>query len=236
VWPDENPIGKRLLFGFPGDNNKPVPHEIVGVVGDVKWSRLDGTDDIGAYVPVIQDAMPFLNIAVRSTLDRSTVTREMTNAVHSISKNLPVVHIKTMEQVLDNTLAERRFTLILISFFAGLALVLAAVGTYGVIAYSVAERTREVGIRMALGANREQVVSIVVGQAARLALFGVAIGLGGAFALTRTMESLLFKVSNTDPLTFVAISAILILVSLAASYIPARRATRIDPMTALRCE
>jgi putative ABC transport system permease protein len=202
----------------------------------VKWSRLEGADDMGAYVPVIQDAMPFLNIAVRSTLDRSTVTREMANAVHSISKNLPVVHIRTMEQVLDNTLAERRFTLILISFFAGLALVLAAVGTYGVIAYSVAERTREVGIRMALGANRKQVFSIVVGQAARLALIGVALGLGCAFALTRMMESLLFKVSNTDPVTFVAISAILILVSLAASYIPARRATRIDPMTALRCE
>src|SRR5262249_43681716 len=153
----------------------------------------------------------------RSTLDRSTVTREMANVVHSISKNLPVVHIRTMEQVLDNTLAERRFTLILISFFAVLALVLAAVGTYGVIAYSVAERTREIGIRMALGANRKQVVSIVVYQAAKHALIGVAIGLGGALALTRTMESLLFKVSNTDPATFVAISAILILVSLAAS-------------------
>jgi putative ABC transport system permease protein len=180
--------------------------------------------------------MPWVNAAVRSDANRASLAQEIAGAVHSISKNLPVVHIKTMDQVLDNTLAGRRFTLTVICFFAGLALLLAAVGTYGVISYSVAERTREVGIRMALGADRKEVVRLVVSQAARLAIIGVALGLAAAFASTRVMESLLFKVQPTDPLTFAAISMILILVSLVASYMPARRATRIDPMTALRCE
>jgi putative ABC transport system permease protein len=236
LWPGEDPIGKRLQFGLAEDGNKPVPYQVVGLVGDVKWWRLEGAEDMGSYVPVAQDPMPFLNVAVRAEANRAGLAQEITGAVHSISKDLPVIHIRTMDQILDNTLAGRRFTLILICLFAGLALVLATVGTYGVISYSVAERTREVGIRMALGADRKEVVRLVVSQAARLAVIGVALGLAAAFASTRVMESLLFKVSRTDPPTFAAISAILILVSLVASYMPARRAARIDPMAALRCE
>src|SRR5262249_44916417 len=155
-------------FGPEDSGNEPIPHRVVGVVGDVKWWRLEGAEDMGSYVPVPQDPMPFLNVVVRSAADRASLAQEITSAVHSVSKELPVVHIRTMDQVLDNTLAGRRFTLTLISFFAGLALVLAAVGTYGVISYSVAERTREVGIRMALGADRREVIRLVVGQAARL--------------------------------------------------------------------
>jgi putative ABC transport system permease protein len=236
LWPDEDPIGKRLLLGLVADNSQPIPHQVIGVVGNVKWWRLDLPDDLGSYVPLVQDPMPFVHIVARSDADRANLGQYIRGLIQSISRDLPVSHVRTMDHVLDRTLAERRFALFLISVFGGIALVLAAIGTYGVISCSVAEQTREVGIRMALGANRRRVVSIVVGEAVRLASIGILLGLASAYAVTRVLESLLFQVSPTDPVTFGAISVVLILVSLVASYIPAKKATRIDPMMALRCE
>lgn len=153
-----------------------------------------------------------------------------------MDRQIPVSNVQSMDELLSVSLAEERFDMLLLGAFAGLALILAAVGIYGVMAYTVSQRTHEIGIRIALGAQRGDVVRLVVGQGAKLALAGIIVGLAGAFALTRLMASLLFDVTPTDPLTFAAVAIVLAMVALAACYIPARRAMRVDPMTALRYE
>jgi putative ABC transport system permease protein len=230
LFPDEDAVGKRVLFG----PKRPV--EIIGVVGDVKRATLDIPDDMASYVPFNQNPAPSFDIVARSQSNPSSLAAAFSDAVHKIDKDLPVSRIATMDDALDTTLAERRFYLLLMCGFAGLAVLLAAVGTYGVISYSVAERTHEVGIRMALGATRGTVVSLVVRQALVVGVIGVAIGLAGAYALTRVLKTLLFEVSPTDPITFALVALLLILVSVLASYAPARRATRVDPILALRYE
>jgi putative ABC transport system permease protein len=230
LFQDEDPVGKRILFG----PNRPA--EIIGVAGDIKRQGLDTPDDMGSYVSFAQDPIPFLAIVARSGSGDSGVASAIRDAVQSIDKDLPVYNVRTMDEVLDNTLGQRRFYLLLMSGFAGLALLLAAVGTYGVISYSVAERTQEVGIRMALGASRADIIALVIGQALIVGVIGTAIGLGAAYGLTRVMTTLLFGVSPTDPITFALVSLFLMSVSLLASYLPARRATRIDPIFALRYE
>jgi putative ABC transport system permease protein len=230
LFPDEDAVGKRVLFG------PKSPVEIIGVVGDVKWAALDIPDDMASYAPFNQNPAPFFVIVVRSQSNPSSIAATISDAVHKIDKDLPVSKIATMDDALDTTLAQRRFYLLLMCGFAGLALLLAAVGTYGVISYSVAERTHEVGIRMALGATRATVVSLVVRQALVVGVIGVAIGIAGAYALTRVLKTVLFEVSPTDPITFALVALFLILVSLLASYAPARRATRVDPILALRYE
>jgi len=230
LWPGENPIGKRILT----DIDKAV--QVVGVAGDITLYTLDQETDAAFYEPLAQQPSGFLSIVARSVSDDAGIASGIRDVVSAVDRGLPVFGVITLNEARYKTLAPRRFTLLLLSIFAGVALLLSAVGTFGVISYSVAERIQEIGIRMALGARRSDVLSMVVRQAARLALAGVLIGLAAAGAITRVMESLLFKVTPTDPLVFTLVSLFLLTVSLAAAYLPARRATKIDPLAALRYE
>jgi predicted permease len=230
-------VGRRVFY----DVDKSV--EIVGVVGDVKPWGLEGEGDPGSYGPFGQAADSFMVVVARAKPDVANsvaageaLVQSIRDAVRSIDKDVPVSAVKTMNEVVDASMAQRRFYLALISVLGGLSFVLAAVGAYGVISYSVAERTQEIGVRMALGATRREILTLVLGQGLRLALVGAAVGVVGALALTRVLEAFLFSVGPRDPLTFMATFGFLISVSLVASYLPARRATKVDPMTALRAE
>jgi putative ABC transport system permease protein len=231
-WPNESAIGKRIT-----PMTEKTPREIVGVVGEVKQWGLENPKPVPAiYIPHQQLTWPVTTIAIRTTGDLLGLANAVRGEVQALDKDLPVYDIKTMSQRLADSIAERRFMLILLGTFAALALVLASVGIYGVMSYAVTQRTRELGIRMALGANRRDVLRLVVGKGLGLTLAGVGIGLAAAYALTRLLASLLFGVSATDPITFVAIAIVLTGVALGACFVPARRATRVDPMVALRHE
>ncbi|MCI0445782.1 ABC transporter permease [bacterium] len=232
-FPDGNVIGKRLNFNDP---KKPLWREIVGVASDVKQFGLNKENPIAIYLHQEQSASPFVTLAIRTSGNPLNLASEIRSQVWSIDKNLAVSNVQTMEQVVGSTVNTPRITLSLILAFATAALLLAALGLYGVVSYSAAQRTNEIGIRMALGAEQSDVLKMVVRQGMALTAIGVAIGLIGAFALTRLMSKLLFGVSATDPMTFVAISGLLILIALVASYIPAHRASKIDPVIALRYE
>jgi putative ABC transport system permease protein len=234
IWPGEDPIGKRLKQGWP-ESQTPW-REVVGVVADVKLNGLERDTPMQTYVPLAQEPTRAFSLAVRAAGNPLAAAAEVERAIHSIDKDLPVSDVRSMEQLLGVSMAQRRLTMTLLLSFAALALLLAGVGVYGVISYSVRLRTRELGIRMALGAQRRDVLKMILSQGLKLALIGVAIGTPSAFALTRWMETLLFNVRPADPLTFAAIPAVLSLVALFACWIPARRATKVDPMVALRCE
>jgi putative ABC transport system permease protein len=230
-WPGENPIGGRLTPSFHLEQGA---REIVGVVGDVKSSSLDADASAMMYLPYKQSPRPFVSFVVRTAANQESLVQPVSNAIYSIDKEQALTDIRTMEQVLAESLSDRRFNMTLLLAFAGVALVLAAVGVYGVMNYTVTLRRRELGIRMALGAATSDVLRLVLGQGLTLTLIGVAAGLIAAFALTRLMASLLYGVTATDYLTFVSVSAVLIGVGLAASYVPARRATKVNPTIALR--
>jgi len=229
-WPDETPIGQRLAVG-----DGPW-RTVVGVVGDVKQSGLDIETRPEMFWPYYQMPVGFATFVVRTGGDPERMTSSVRAAMQEIDRDLPVYNIKTVDAVISESVAPRRLNMLLLGIFAGLALVLAAVGIYGVISYSVSQRTREIGIRMALGASHSSVVRLVVGEGMILASIGVVIGVVASFFLTRLMSTLLFGVSTTDPITFVAIALLLTGVSTVASLVPARRATRVDPMVALRYE
>jgi putative ABC transport system permease protein len=236
-WPGEDALGKRIKMG--GFNSDEPWLSVVGIVKDVRQFELDVDPKPQAYFPYTQMTYSFLaprDLVVRTAVDPLSLAAAARNEVWSIDKDQPVSNIATMEQILSNSVARQRFNMLLLAIFAAVALVLAAVGIYGVISYSVTQRTHEIGIRMALGATSSDVLRLVVGQGFKLVSIGVGIGLACAFILTRLMESLLFGVSATDPMTFAAISAVLVAVAMLASYIPARKATRVDPMVALRYE
>jgi putative ABC transport system permease protein len=233
-WPDEDPIGKRIAFE--GSQNNPIWREVVGIVGHVKQKGLEGESPVQYYVPHRQRPVSTVFLAVRSSSDRTNLASSVRGAIRSIDKDLPVFRVTTMEQMVADSMSQRRFSMLLLGVFAAVALVLAAVGLYGVMSYAVTQRTHEIGIRMALGARGADVLKLVVGQGMLFALIGVVIGLIAAFALTRVMSSLLFGVSATDPLIFAGISLMLAGVALGASFIPARRAIKVDPMVALRYE
>ena len=233
-FPNQNPIGKRIIFGFPPNGG--VPREIVGVVGNVRDAELRLAPAAMMYVPFAQAPLWGTVIVVRTNLSVAAVAEAVQRDAHAFDKDLPVTDIGAIPELVDATLAQPRFQTLLLVLFSGLALTLAAVGIYGVISYSVIQRTHEIGIRMSLGAQQGQVLRLVMGQGAKLALAGIVIGAITALSLTRFMRSLLFEVRPADPLTFVAIAALLAIVALAACYIPARRAMRVDPMTALRYE
>jgi predicted permease len=236
-YPSEDPIGKRVKRGGPRSAN---PWKtIIGVVRSVRNQRLDISSLPQAYFPVFQEAdeMYNLSFAVRASgAEPLGLAQSVRAAVLAVDRNQPVFDVKPLRQIVSDSIALRRLALVLLSAFAVVALALAAAGIYGVMAYAVTQRTHEIGVRMALGARGIDALKLVVRQGLKLALCGVALGLVVALALTRLMEALLFGVSATDPLTFAGIASLLLVVALMACWIPARRATRVDPMIALRCE
>ena len=233
-WTDDDPIGKRFLWGHPGEDEKWIT--IVGVVADTKLYGLDNPARLEVYSPYRQRASADMNLVVRSAVDPASLTSAIRATVAAIDKDQPIFDVHTMQQLVDDSISTRRLTLVLLGIFSALALILAAIGIYGVMAYSVALRTQEIGIRIALGAQQKDVLRLILGQGARIAFFGVAIGLVAAAALARLLSSLLFSVSAGDPITFAAVSILLAAIALLACYIPARRALRVDPIIALRYE
>jgi len=246
LFPNQDPIGQRLTMRGIGPMPD-LPLEIVGVVGHVKHFGLDGDAkqkiQYQFYFPYRQVPDVFLTqmasnitLVTRTATDPLAMTSAVKEQVLAVDKDQPVSNIRTMEQIVSDSIAQQRFSMLLLGIFAAVALVLAGVGIYGVMSYSVAQRTHEMGIRMALGARATDVLRLIVKQGMMLAALGVGIGLVAAFMLTRLMASLLYGVSATDPLTFIAISLLLAGVALGACFVPARRATKVDPMVALRYE
>ena len=234
-WPNTDPIGKRITFNNLTDSNI-TWFTVVGVVGHMKSEALDADARVQYYFPVPQRPFPFLSIVVRTQQDPIDAVPAIRNAVRSVDPDLPLANINTMQGLIDGTLGPRRFSMLLLGLFAGVALLLASIGLYGVMSYIVTQRIRELGVRVALGADTREVLGLVLGQGVKLALAGVGIGLVASLVMTRFMQRMLYSVSATDPITFIAISVILVGVALLASYLPARRATRVDPIVALRAE
>jgi putative ABC transport system permease protein len=232
-FPGEDPIGKRISVGM---FDTPTPTEIIGIVGDVRYDNLITKAEPTVYFPHPELAYSFMTLVIRSSGDPSQIANAVQGEVRAIDPDQPVADVRTMNQVMADTVSRARFNMLLLALFAGLATLLAAVGIFGVMNYSVTLRTREIGIRMALGARQSQVLMLILRQGLILTSTGLGIGLLGALALTRLLSSMLFEVEATDPLTFAAIVVILGIVSLIASYIPARRATRVPPLIALRYE
>jgi putative ABC transport system permease protein len=234
-FPHEDPLGKRIRWA-----RDPEVHwiTIIGVVGDVKHFALDLAEQPGLYSPYTQAApwKRWMTVVARTQSDPVSMAQIVKQQIWKIDSQLPVTKVQTMSEVAAASFAGRRLNMSLLAIFAALALVLAAVGIYGVMSYSVTQRTQEIGIRMALGARAADVLKLIIKNGMTLILIGVCIGLGGAVALTRLLTTLLFGVAPTDTVTFIAVSLVLIVVALLACYIPARRATKVDPLVALRYE
>src|SRR5215510_14176718 len=229
-WPNENPIGKRFRFG---DN---VFGTVIGVVGDVRSQSLEREAQPAFYVSYGHFSFPALTIVVRASAPPEALTAALRAQVYELDHDLPVYNLRPMEQIVSNAAGQPRFQTLLLGLFSAAALLLAAIGIYGVMAYTVIQRTHEIGVRMALGASTSDVLKLILRSGLKLALIGIVLGLVGAFAATRVLSSLLFNVSATDPVIFVIDALLLAIAALLACYIPARRATKVDPLVALRYE
>jgi putative ABC transport system permease protein len=235
-WPNEDPIGQRISIGADADWR-----EIVGIVADIRHEGLDAEAEPAAFVPQRQGFFDLgdgferaITLVVRASGDAASLTSVLRTAVASIDPQLPIGMARPMDDVIDESVAPRRLNFVLVSTFAFVALVLTAAGLYGVMAYVVAQRTREIGVRMALGATRRQVLALMLRQAGGMTALGIGLGVVGALLLTRSMTSLLFGVSATDPLVYLGVSTLLAAVALVAVAVPSSRATQIDPLLALR--
>jgi putative ABC transport system permease protein len=231
-----DPIGKRINLGGQDSKGQPVWSEIVGVAADVRNLELREEASPELYTSALQDTWTGMSVVVRTTVEPISLASDVRRIVADVDKSAPVSEVKTMEHIVGEAVTQPRFNLFLLGLFGGIALLLSAAGIYGVTAYAVTQRTHEFGIRMALGAQVGDVLKMILGQGMRMIVAGIVIGLLGSFALTRLLKSLVFGVSVTDPLTFVAITLVLMFVALLACYIPARRATKVDPLAALRYE
>jgi putative ABC transport system permease protein len=238
-FPNEDPIGKRVAPGFstvPVHDDESGMREIVGVVADVKHQTLQGATPPEIYFAQSQMPMPAMTVVARTAGDPRALQRAVRGVVQSLDRNAPVYTVRTVDEILERSVATPRFNTLLIGLFAVVALILTMVGLYGVMSCAVSENTQQIGIRMALGAQRRDVLRVILGQGMRLTIVGVAVGLGAAFGLTRLMSSLLFGISSTDPWTFTGVAVLLLCVAASACYLPARRAMNVDPMVALRQE
>jgi putative ABC transport system permease protein len=236
-FPGEDPLGKRIQPGISTwDNEKSTMREIIGVVGDIRNRTLDAEPKPAYYLP--QSQVPFTQLiaVVKSGNDPKALTGSITREVSAMDAELPVFGVKTMAEYISSSVAAPRFNTTLLSIFAAVALVLTIIGLYGVMSYSVAQRTNEIGIRMALGAKTRDVLALIVKDGLKMVSLGLLLGIAGALALTRLLATLVFGVTTHDPVTFIAIAALLSLVAMIACYVPAWRATRVDPLEALRCE
>src|SRR5262249_11052680 len=235
-WPDQDPVGKRIDTGDRDEQKNTRWREVVGVVGHVKHKGLGGESPVQYSLPHRQLPMGRMFLVVRTAGDPSNLAGSVRAAIRSIDDSLPVFKVTTMEQMVADSSAQRRFLTVLLAIFAAVAVILAAAGAYGVMGFSVAQETHNIGVRMALGASRRKVLATVIGQGLIMSLIGMTVGLAGAFALTRLISSLLFAVGATDPLVFTATPLLLMIEGLIACFVPARRATRVDPLVALRYE
>jgi putative ABC transport system permease protein len=234
-WPGQDPIGKRLKPG--SSTSKGDWREVIGIVKDVRQNDLIAPPKMQMYFSFRQLKNIAANaLVVRTTVEPISLAGSVRNAIWSVDKDQAVANIDTMDHIVAKAVARQRFSMLLLGVFAAVALLLASVGIYGVMSYSVAQRTREIGIRMALGARRADVLQMTVGQGLKLVGAGMILGLGAAFLLTRVMATLLYGISATDPLTFIGISVVLLAVAVLASYVPALRATKVDPIIALRAQ
>jgi putative ABC transport system permease protein len=234
-FPGESPLGKRVKFGGHSDTDMPWM-EVIGVVAHVKNYGVDEDSRVELYLPYLQSPIGSFTVVVRSHGDPASLASGLRGAVSAVDPDVPVYAVRTLEDLVSERNAQRRLAVVLLSIFAAIALALAAIGIYGVMSYAVAQRTQEIGIRLALGAHRRDILSMVLRHGLGLALAGVAVGLLTAFGLARLVASLLFRVSATDPPTFSLVPLLLIAVAMLACYLPARRATRVDPLVSLRYE
>ena len=235
-FPGENVIGKRINFGRTDANQQPIWQEIVGVVADVKNLEIKEQPEPEVYFASLQNGFDSMSIVIRSTVEPNSLSSAVRGAVAEVDKTVPAADIQTMERIVTESVMQPRFNMVLLGLFGAIALMLSAAGIYGVTAYTVTQRTHEVGIRIALGAQLGDVLRLILKQGLAVILIGVTIGLAAAFVLTRLLRTLVFGISTNDPLTFIGITLLLSLVALIACYVPARRATKVDPLVALRYE
>jgi predicted permease len=233
--PDGRPVGRRFLFGT-AEGEDPPWITIVGVVADARRSGLDREAHPSAYLPLAQYSSPRMNIMVRTLTDPLGLVEPIRAAVAAVDPEQPLAEVRTLKQAVSRLVADRRFVMLLLGLFAGVALSLAAIGIYGVMAYVVGQRAREIGIRVALGARRQDVRRLVIGEGMVVVGVGLLLGLGGAVVLTRLLRGLLYQTSPLDPMTLLLGTAVLAAVALVANWLPAGRAARMDPMQALRHE
>jgi putative ABC transport system permease protein len=235
-FPNENPLGKSVILDVNREKDSPREFEVVGVVGDIRRVALDGEPGPEIYMPYRQSPWTFGQLMIRTERNALGSANAVRQQIRSLDPDQTVPNSDTLENLISRSIMPQRFNLVLLGVFAAIGLLLTLVGVYGVMSYHVAENTRDIGIRVALGAQRRDILKLVIGQGLALALIGVVVGMAGALGLTRLMDSLLFGVTATDPLTFAIVAILFGAVALVACYLPARRATKVDPMISLRCE